>query len=101
LSYTQGGTSSGRGINSNDFAIEMRGRKRFSLGFNKPSSEPNLAATNATTPTPPPPAVRPKRAASAITVTPIPGLKLSHQTLDELLPVRTQGFSRSLARLGE
>jgi outer membrane protein insertion porin family len=51
--------------------------------------------------TPTPPAVRPHLASSAITVTPIPGLKLSSRTLDDLLPVRTQGFSRSLARLGE
>lgn len=99
FTYTQGGSASGRGINNNnDFALEIRGRKRFSLGFlNGP--DPNLASTDTST-TPPPPG-RAKLPDASITVSPVPDLKLSNRTLDELLPVKTQGFSRSLARLGE
>jgi outer membrane protein insertion porin family len=100
MTYSQGGSSSGRGTNSNDFSIEIRGRKRFSLGFSKPSSDPKLATTDPNVTTPPP-AVRPRLSADRILVTPIPNLKLGRRTLDDLLPVRTQGFSRSLARLGE
>ncbi len=94
LSYTQGGTSSVRAVDSNDFAIEIRGRKRFALGFQSYNA-PNLANLG------PPPAVRPKLPSAEIAVAPVPNLKLSSRTLDELLPVKTQGFSRSLARLGE
>lgn len=95
LTYTQGGSASGRGINNNnDFALEIRGRKRFSLGF-KPDVDPHLASTD------PAPAVRPKLPDAGVTITPVPDLKFSNRTLDELLPVKTQGFSRSLARLGE
>ncbi|MBI3426713.1 MAG: translocation/assembly module TamB domain-containing protein [Acidobacteria bacterium] len=99
--YTQGGTAS-RGINANnDFALEIRGRKRFSLGF-KPDT-PTLANTdpNANANATPPPAVRPKLPLANVAVTPLTGVSLSQRTLRELLPVMTQGFSRSLARLGE
>jgi outer membrane protein insertion porin family len=100
FTYTQGGTASGRGINNNnDFALEIRGRKRFSLGFIS-GPDPKLASTDPNG-TAPPPAVRPKLPGANITVTPVPDLKLSNRTLDELLPIKTQGFSRSLARLGE
>ena len=34
-----------------------------------------------------------------VAVTPLPEVSLSQRTLRELLPVMTQGFSRSLARL--
>ena len=105
MSYTQFGTASGSAYNrNNDFALEIRGRRRFSLGL-KPSAAPTLATTDAST-TPPPTAkpaagVRAKLPAAGVTVTPLPGISLSHHTLRELLPVMTQGFSRSLARLGE
>ncbi len=99
--YTQGGSASGRGINTNnDFALEIRGRKRFSLGF-KPAATPTLANTDPNATTTPVPAVRPKLPLASVVVTPLPEVSLSQRTLRELLPVMTQGFSRSLARLGE
>lgn len=99
--YTQGGSASGRGINTNnDFALEIRGRKRFSLGF-KPAETPTLANTDPNTTATPPPAVRPRLAPNSVVVTPLADVSLSQRTLRELLPVLTQGFSRSLARLGE
>lgn len=103
--YTQGGSASGRGINANnDFALEIRGRKRFSLGFS-PVPTPTLANTDPNATTTPPSSttagVRPKLPLANVVVTPLAGVSLSQRTLRELLPVMTQGFSRSLARLGE
>ena len=100
--YTQGGgTAAGSGINANNaFALEIRGRKRFSLGFS-PVAPPTLANTDPNATTTPPPAVRPKLPLANVVVTPLADVKLSQHTLRELLPVMTQGFSRSLARLGE
>jgi outer membrane protein insertion porin family len=100
ITYTQGGTASGGGrSNNNDFALEIRGRKSFSLGFRQP---PALAQANVgAEPAAPQPAVRPKLLAADVHVNPVPGVSLDRRQLQELLPIKTQGYSRSLARLGE
>jgi outer membrane protein assembly complex protein YaeT len=102
--YTQGGSLARQGVRDGAFTIELRGRKRFSLGF-QPGS-PSGSTTGATGGTSDPlgsktaPA-RPKLPSAGVRVSPVPDLKLSDRRLRELLPVMTQGFSRSLARLGE
>ncbi|QQS46390.1 MAG: translocation/assembly module TamB domain-containing protein [Acidobacteriota bacterium] len=95
--YTQGGSSTRQGLRENAFTIELRGRKRFSIGFS-----PDLSASGA--------AIdpldqianfsRPTLPAAQVQVDDVPDLKLGNKKLRELLPVMTQGFSRSLARLG-
>lgn len=95
--YTQGGSAARQGVREGVFTIELRGRQRFSLGFT-PELPPvtvgdsgDPIARNA----------RPKLPSAQVNVTEIPNLKLDGKKLRELLPVMSQGFSRSLARLGE
>jgi outer membrane protein assembly complex protein YaeT len=94
--YTQGGSAARQGVREGVFSIELRGRQRFSLGFIAPAPDiaPDAAATTSA-------AARPKLPAAQVKVSPIPDLKLDGKKLRELLPVMSQGFSRSLARLGE
>ncbi len=107
-SFTQGGSGGGSGLaRNNDFVLEIRGRKRFDLG-GKPKAEPNLATTS-------PPEEDPKAVAASVpagirfnlpladvqVVTPLKDLTFNTRLIRELLPVKTQGFSRSLSRLGE
>jgi outer membrane protein insertion porin family len=99
-SYTQGGSSTQGGSKDNDFTIEMRGRKRFSLGYLGSGSFGPAGALRTPTAT----SSRPER-------TPLPqadvaiekptGVRLSNRKLRELLPVAKDGYSRALARLGE
>ncbi len=93
-SYTQGGSAVRQGTRENAFTIELRGRQRFSLGYTPPL--PSVTAGTA-------PAVpaRIKLPPAQVQVSPVPKVKLNDKTLRDLLPVMTQGFSRSLARLGE
>lgn len=99
--YTQGGSSTRQGLNEGVFTIELRGRRRFSLGFT-PSSPPATSAgatgaPGATTARDSHPALP----SAQVTVNKTRELDLGNKKLRELLPVMTQGFSRSLARLGE
>ncbi len=92
--YTQGGSAARQGVREGVFTLELRGRQRFSLGFIAPA--PAVITTTPTTTN-----TRPILPAAQVKVSPIPDLKLDGKQLRELLPVMTQGFSRSLARLGE
>lgn len=94
--YSQGGSAARQGVQDGAFTIELRGRQRFSLGF-QPPLPPVLAGSGGSTAA----STRPKFPSAQVTVEPVPKLKLSNKTLKDLLPVMTQGFSRSLARLGE
>ncbi|MGH9850356.1 MAG: translocation/assembly module TamB domain-containing protein [Blastocatellia bacterium] len=95
--YTQGGSSSRTGLRDEGvFTIELRGRQRFSLGF-KPEQisgpgDPKDALTRI---------VGAKLPQAKVEVSQIQDFKLSSNKMRELLPVMTQGFSRSLMRLGE
>lgn len=95
--YTQGGSSSRTGLRDEGvFTIELRGRQRFSLGF-KPEQtsapgNPNDALSRI---------VGAKLPQAKVQVSPVQDFKLSSNKMRELLPVMTQGFSRSLMRLGE
>lgn len=97
--YTQGGNLARQGVSDGAFTIELRGRKRFSLGF-EPGVKPTAAGSgdqkNAINSV-----IRPKLPSVDVEVSKVPNFKLSNRKLHELLPVMTQGFSRSLARLGE
>ncbi|MFP5264512.1 MAG: translocation/assembly module TamB domain-containing protein [Blastocatellia bacterium] len=97
-SYTQGGTIANGGRTDSAFTIEVRGRRRFSLGFRPTAS--TVPGAGGATPAPPP---RARRALPPAEVTlDKPGeIKLSDRKLRELIPVETEGFSRPLARLGE
>ncbi len=92
--YTQGGSSTRQGLAENVFTIELRGRQRFSLGF-LPDSRPPVAG--GTIPT----ASLEPAALAKVEVERPENLRLSNRKLRELLPLLSQRFSRSLARLGE
>ncbi|MGE0131680.1 MAG: translocation/assembly module TamB domain-containing protein [Blastocatellales bacterium] len=94
--YTQGGSASRQGLREGAFTIELRGRQRFSLGFKPEQTSAPGAPTDSLTRI-----VRPKLPAAQVKVSEIQDFKLSQNRMRELLPVMTQGFSRSLMRLGE
>lgn len=94
-SYTQGGTITNGARTNSDFTIEVRGRRRYSLGFTQP-----VASTFTGPKAPPRPERQPLPPADVVLENPA-GVKLSTRKLRELLPVETQGFSLQLARLGE
>lgn len=93
--YSQGGSAARQGVQDGAFTIELRGRQRFSLGFQPPLPPVLASGTNSAA------ATRPKFPSAQVIVEPVPNLKLNSKTLRDLLPVMNQGFSRSLARLGE
>ncbi len=95
--YTQGGSAARQGVREGVFTIELRGRQRFSLGFNPLPPTPTSSNSTAAAAS----AGRPKLPSAQVTVAQVPDLKLNNSKLNELLPVMSQGFSRSLARLGE
>jgi outer membrane protein insertion porin family len=95
--YTQGGSATLQGQREGAFSIELRGRQRFSLGFKPEQTSAPGASNDSLTRI-----VRPKFPFAQVKVTTeIPKFKLSQSKMKELLPVMTQGFSRSLMRLGE
>lgn len=94
--YTQGGSATRQGLREGAFTIELRGRQRFSLGFKPEQTSAPGAGTDALTRI-----VRPKLPPARVEVSRIQDFKLSQSRVRELLPVMTQGFSRSLMRLGE
>ncbi|MGH9755475.1 MAG: translocation/assembly module TamB domain-containing protein [Blastocatellia bacterium] len=94
--YTQGGSAAQGRSEESAFTIELRGRQRFSLGFNPERiSAPGASADSLTR------IVRPKLPQAQVKVSEIQNFKLGQNKMRELLPVMTQGFSRSLMRLGE
>jgi outer membrane protein insertion porin family len=103
-SFTQGGSGAGSGLaRNNDFVIEIRGRKRFDFG----KKDTHLATTTPEPETQPKPDNVPKGIrfnwpeADVQVKSSSKDIQFSTRQLRELLPVKTQGFSRSLARLGE
>jgi outer membrane protein assembly complex protein YaeT len=98
-SYTQGGTVTNGARTNSDFTIEVRGRRRFSLGF-KPLMAGAATPATSNVKVPPRREKTPKPPAET-TVNKPDDLKLSDKKLRELLPIETEGFSRPLARLGE
>jgi outer membrane protein assembly complex protein YaeT len=92
-SYTQGGTIANGGRTNSDFTIEIRGRKRFAVGYGEDATSKTIPTAALRTKQPHPPA--------DVLLQKPDALKLSDRKLRELLPVETQGFSRALARLGE
>lgn len=92
--FSQGNTST-RGVRSdNDFTIEARGRERFSFRKNSITS-PTLNLDTLAKPLS-------NKFPKAEVVVATPGdIKLRNSKLRELLPIKKQGFSFSLSRLGE
>src|SRR5262245_31681747 len=96
--YTQSGDTQVRTLDQNEFTIDIKGRKRFSLGAGRGvmagpitgGVRPNFGRLAL-----PPGALR-------VGIAPSDGreVKLSESRLRELLPVR-EGFSRAQLRLGE
>jgi outer membrane protein assembly complex protein YaeT len=95
--FTQGGTATQQVSDDNVLTIELRGRKRFSLGYTPDDPFGRVSGGG----TPSKRATAPKLPHADVNVNPVEDLKLRDSKLRELLPVMTQGFSRSLARLGE
>ncbi len=91
--YNQGGSANQQSDREGAFTIELRGRQRFSLGFRPEMSSAPGASSDALTRI-----VRPKLPLAQVEVH---NFKLSQNRMRELLPVMSQGFSRSLMRLGE
>lgn len=97
--YTQGGSSTRQGLDENVVTIELRGRQRFSLGFLPgPTATPEDRRRARTTSLSGRESDLPR---ALVSLTPLPEVKLREKRLRELLPILGQGFSRSLARLGE
>ncbi len=94
--YTQGGSANLQSPREGAFTIELRGRQRFALGFKAEQTSAPGAPNDSLTRI-----VRPKLPQAQVAVNEIQNLKLSQSKMRELLPVMTQGFSRSLMRLGE
>src|SRR5262245_44086814 len=95
--FTQGGSATQLGQSEDkSFTIELRGRQRFSLGFNPERTFESGAGPDSLTR-----AVRSKLPPAQVKVNEIQNFKLGQGKMRELLPVMTQGFSRSLMRLGE
>jgi outer membrane protein assembly complex protein YaeT len=94
--YSQGGVSSGQQTHGNIFTIEVRTRKSFSLGL---GGDANASSAPRRQPTLTP--SRPALPKASVTVEEITGLKISDKKVRELIPVASQGYSRSLAGLGE
>jgi outer membrane protein assembly complex protein YaeT len=99
-SFTQGSSSAQGGSNNNDLAIELRGRRRFSLGYLGVGSlgpagtaRPSTRTPSRAKPTPLPPA--------DVSIEKPEDVKLSEKKLRELLPIKKSGYSPALARLGE
>jgi outer membrane protein assembly complex protein YaeT len=95
VSYAQGGSSARQGSNDNNFTIEIRGRKRFSLGaggIDSTTAKPTLGTTM-------PP--RPPLPSATVDLNKPEAIKIKDRRLRELLPVMREGFSRALTRLGE
>lgn len=89
-SITQGGTGTSSSQSDTSFLFEMRGRKRFALGY-KPILAPVVEKAVASR--------LPKVVAEVIVErTDIP---IGESALRELIPVYQQGYTRPLARLGE
>ena len=95
-SYTQGGTITNGARTNSDFTIEVRGRRRFALGFVQPATGNTVGTVTA-----PPRPARPTLPPADVTLDNPAGIKLSNKKLRELLPVKTQGFRRQLAKLGQ
>jgi outer membrane protein insertion porin family len=94
--YNQGGSFTQQSAREGSFTIELRGRQRFSLGFKPEQTSSPGASTDALTRI-----VKPKLPPAQVKVNEIQNFKISQSRMRELLPVMTQGFSRSLMRLGE
>jgi len=94
--YNQGGSFTQQSESEGAFTVELRGRQRFSLGFKPEQTSTTGAPTDALTRI-----VRPKLPLAQVKVSELQNFKLSQSKMRELLPVMTQGFSRSLMRLGE
>ena len=103
-SYTQGGSSTQQGTNDNDFTIEVRGRQRFSLGAGRSNTMasvgPNAGGTGRDVSAPSLPERTPRLSATVDLNKP-QAIKISEKQLRDLLPVKREGFSYSLMRLGE
>jgi outer membrane protein insertion porin family len=93
-SYTQGGDINSGVRTDNDFTIEVRARRGFSLGYGHeaPVANRSTAARGLGGKALPHAEVEVERPE---------GVKLSGRTLRRLLPVERQGFSRALELLGE
>jgi outer membrane protein insertion porin family len=100
-SYTQGGSVTNGARTNSDFTLEIRGRRRFSLGFRQPpataSGDTPVAGTNLL----PPRIERIPKPPADVVVNKPENIKIRQARLDELLPVKRDGYSRALARLGE
>jgi outer membrane protein insertion porin family len=94
-SYTQGGAINEGVRTDNDFTIEVRARRGFSLGYGHEAPIASHAAE----------ILRGKGRSTLphadVEVEHAEGIKLSSRTLKHLLPVKEQGFSRALALLGQ
>jgi autotransporter translocation and assembly factor TamB len=99
-SYTQGGSTTNGARTNTDVTLEIRGRRRFSLGFRQPPAQTTGATVVGTNLLPPRIERTPKPPADVVVNKP-ENIKVRQAKLDELLPVKKDGYSRALARLGE
>lgn len=95
FSFTQGGGTSTKGtISDNVFSFEIRGRERFALGGKgEIATVPAISTITG---------YKPFTIATADVIVDKPKeIKISNDTLRDLLPIKKQAFSLPLTRLGE
>ncbi|HKA02301.1 MAG TPA: translocation/assembly module TamB domain-containing protein, partial [Candidatus Solibacter sp.] len=97
-SYNQGGAVVNGARTDSNFSIEVRGRRRYALGYLAPLAG---GAAPGARPRTPPRLARPALPKADVTLENPAGVNLSKKTLRQLLPVETEGFSKALANLGE
>jgi hypothetical protein len=102
-SFTQGGSATRQGSADNNFSLELRGRRRFSLGLDQSSASATGASGKAAGSDAEAASLfqRQPRPRAAVSVNQPEGVKIGESRLRELLPVMSEGFSHALARLGE
>ncbi|HKV39194.1 MAG TPA: translocation/assembly module TamB domain-containing protein, partial [Blastocatellia bacterium] len=95
-SYTQGGNVINGARTDSSFSIEVRRRSSYSLGYGEAPAT-GAAPAGKGVPTRPVKAALPR---ADVQIENPAGIKLSGRKLEELLPVKKEGFSRALGRLG-
>ena len=94
--YLQSGDTQLQGLEQNDFIIEVRGRKTFSLGVSS-IPPPGAGATLSSLSRPPLPIGN-----LQFSIAPGPDeVKISRRRMREALPIMREGMGRSQLRLGE
>src|SRR5262249_2288014 len=96
---TQSGDTQIQAIDTNEFTIDLKGRRTFSLGSGRPATGPPI--TGGIRPSLSRRTLPPANLQLAIAPSDGKEVKISASRLREILPVMREGFGRTQVRLGE